>query len=281
MERLQEFDSPHYTELNIESPFQTSIEHIDVKTEHIDDCEKIVRDGKKYYSCTFQGCGKIFHYKSEFVRHKYIHTTERPIQCPFSNCDKAFKREDALKNHIRIHTGEMPFKCQEAGCGKSFPSKAGLRYHALKHKGEKQHRCRFPGCNKLFLNISQLKQHERTLSCHRKLSNQAPPHTVQHKENLIKNLKGKDASEDHGPQGEKLSERFEDRFQRMMEFIMNQNNTIKMRLDACNTLKGFLDKNENLENNAKMNNSKLEEQKEWAVPERSDQDIWNFLKFDY
>jgi len=127
-------------------------------------------DNKKTYFCQYPQCGKCFRFKSEIMRHMSTHTNNRPYVCPYNDCGKSFKRADALENHLRIHTRETPFICEYEGCGMGFTTKASLRYHILKHKDEKIYKCSYPGCNKAFITLFQLKQHEKSVSVHKKLT---------------------------------------------------------------------------------------------------------------
>lgn len=297
MNCLIDFSGPNSTESYLSNSMQTILQSIEAAQSNNNDyCEHTFISGKRYYNCTFPGCGKSFPFESEFLRHKYIHSSERPVQCPFPNCTKAFKREDTLKNHLRIHTGETPYKCQEPGCGKGFCSKAGLRYHRLKHKGEKEYICRVAGCNRRFLSMSQLKQHEKTLVYHkntlgqgplnesqenladyirkRKCQNMYQKEDVESKTNFVKEPKWKVSTQDYNNEKKgKLSEGFEQEFKRIVEFLVNENNIIKMRLDMCNTVK-------ELENKLAGANYLFEKERESRVPDYFDQDMLDFLKFN-
>ena len=271
----------------IETPVQAlptpSVEENDV------DFKEIICDGKKYHSCVYPGCGKMFRYKSEFMRHKVIHTPERPLDCPFEGCTKTFKREDALKSHLRTHTGETPYKCEESGCSQGFSSKAALRYHSLKHKQQKGYVCSFPGCNRRFLTLSQMKQHERALNYHQKASTQAA--TLEEEESsLVKLVKHEDASSDRSTvpdmnhvecgvkaeneavQSTNAIQNFEEEFERMVKALVQENNAIKMKLNMLYAFKGMMMQgNKNIQNKY---NAALE------IKELSKDNNLNFVKLE-
>lgn len=129
--------------------------------------EEVMQGSKKTFHCTFPGCGKIFKFKSEIVRHTIIHQKDRPYSCTYEGCKKSFKRADALENHKRIHAGILPYQCNLPGCDRKFATKAALRYHQIRHRNNRVYKCDFDGCGKTFLTASQLKQHHKAYNFHR------------------------------------------------------------------------------------------------------------------
>jgi len=96
--------------------------------------ELVAEDERKKFVCRHAGCGKVFRYKSEIMRHIATHSESRPFICQYDNCFKAFKRSDALENHVRSsHTKETPFTCPFPDCGMKFTTHGSFRYHVLKH----------------------------------------------------------------------------------------------------------------------------------------------------
>jgi uncharacterized C2H2 Zn-finger protein len=255
-----------------------------------DYCTEVTRDGKKYHNCTFPNCGKIFRFKSEFMRHRVIHVIERPFNCPHEGCNKSFKREDALKNHIRIHTGEMPFICEVSGCQLSFTTKAGLRYHLLKHKGEKLCTCSHPGCNKSFLTLAQLKQHESATNYHKKVSPASEsPEVIVVEKTVTTKCKDDSLDEFFAPdlkpvgkiewemkdqfqESNEISNDLQEDFEKMVKVILKENNVLKKRLDMCSTLMNLMQENNCLKDKL----SKVSGYDE-PSPNISDEKIYSFL----
>jgi uncharacterized Zn-finger protein len=55
----------------------------------------------KRHVCSFQGCYKSFHRKSDLIRHERIHVNDRPHACTWPECGKRFGQKHALKVHYR------------------------------------------------------------------------------------------------------------------------------------------------------------------------------------
>ena len=69
---------------------------------------------------------KAFSCSSYLVKHKRIHSRERPFQC--SECDKAFTQSSGLVSHMQTHTGEGPFQFDKTDKALSHPKQHQLTY---------------------------------------------------------------------------------------------------------------------------------------------------------
>jgi len=65
------------------------------------------------FTCEHKGCGKHFADRSDFTKHKRMHTGEQPYICKHEGCGKRFSRMDNLTVHKRMHTKEAEARREE------------------------------------------------------------------------------------------------------------------------------------------------------------------------
>ncbi|KAM0752703.1 hypothetical protein T439DRAFT_286046 [Meredithblackwellia eburnea MCA 4105] len=115
-------------------------------------CHDILPDG-------VTECSKTFARKSDLVRHRRIHSQDRPYLCEWPGCDRDFIQRSALTVHMRVHTGERPHKCEAKNCDKAFSDSSSLARHRRIHTGKRPYQCQVPSCMKTFCRKTTLTKH--------------------------------------------------------------------------------------------------------------------------
>ena len=127
------------------------------------------------FSCTEEGCGKIFSLKTDLVRHRRgVHLKEKNYICESEGCGKAYALKTDLGRHIRsVHLKERKYICEREGCGKRFAMKGNLKVHGRTvHQNVRPYTCKEEGCDKAFalkkslvIHMSGVHLNERNYIC--------------------------------------------------------------------------------------------------------------------
>ncbi|KAJ2946506.1 hypothetical protein O0L34_g12554 [Tuta absoluta] len=89
--------------------------------------KKVLNPQEKSYACEYPDCSYAAKLSCNLVKHKRIHTSEKPYicdQCPFRT-----NFINSLKVHKRIHTAEKPFNCEM--CGYRCNTSSNLKKHRM------------------------------------------------------------------------------------------------------------------------------------------------------
>ena len=108
----------------------------------------LVAHSTKKYTCEF--CNKRFSLKYSYVRHRRIHTGERPYKCGI--CDLAFSDGSAWSKHVKMHSGIKPYNCDT--CNKAFFDKSSCNTHMkscrkAKNRSRRSDNTKFELCAKV------------------------------------------------------------------------------------------------------------------------------------
>ena len=93
---------------------------------------------------------------SKLIKHKLIHSAEKPFQYPF--CHRAFTNLPHFTTYKRRHSEEKLF--QYPICLKDFAESSKLTRHKLIHTGKKTFQCII--CQKAFTQSTTLNKHKQS-----------------------------------------------------------------------------------------------------------------------
>ena len=83
----------------------------------------LVAHSTKKYSCDF--CNKRFSLKYNYLRHRRIHTGDRPYKCGL--CEHAFSDSSSWAKHVKMHAVIKGYSCNK--CGKAYYDKVSCNNH--------------------------------------------------------------------------------------------------------------------------------------------------------
>jgi len=92
---------------------------------------KRIHTGERPYICPFDNCNKSFRTYGHLSNHLKIHFNIKQYECEI--CRVKFSRKNSLIKHRMIHTGEKPYKCIFPGCTKAFSEKFNMKIHLKNH----------------------------------------------------------------------------------------------------------------------------------------------------
>ncbi|XP_075986715.1 uncharacterized protein LOC142983620 [Anticarsia gemmatalis] len=81
----------------------------------------------KQYNCDFPNCSYTCKIYSNLIKHKRIHSNEKPYLC--EKCSFRSNFINSLKVHKRTHTAERPYQCEH--CDYKCNSSSNLKKHCL------------------------------------------------------------------------------------------------------------------------------------------------------
>ncbi|KAI5642511.1 hypothetical protein NE865_05538 [Phthorimaea operculella] len=122
-----EEDSKNTVEIKLEVVYETRPKRSKNEKPRKKSKKRLSNPQEKSYVCDYPNCSYAAKLSCNLVKHKRIHTSEKPYicdQCPFRT-----NFINSLKVHKRIHTAEKPFNCEI--CGYRCNTSSNLKKHRM------------------------------------------------------------------------------------------------------------------------------------------------------
>jgi uncharacterized Zn-finger protein len=94
--------------------------------------QRFVHEHQLIFTCTYNGCGKIFRNKYRLETHLRKHQGIKLFKCEI--CEKSFSENGTLLTHYVIHSNYKPFSCEF--CSYKCKTNPQLKHHYLKEHNE-------------------------------------------------------------------------------------------------------------------------------------------------
>ncbi|KAK4803616.1 hypothetical protein SAY86_003433 [Trapa natans] len=130
---------------------------------HDDECTSTISESPKKHYCPEAGCGKVFKYASQLLKHEDSHVKFETTEAFCCECTASFSNVDLLKDHI-LSTHQY-INCEICG---TKHLKKNIKRHLRTHETKPSRdtgliECYFPGCQHTFSTQSNLRKHVKAV----------------------------------------------------------------------------------------------------------------------
>lgn len=89
--------------------------------------KKVLTQKGDHHTCDYPGCSYSCKLSCNLIKHKRVHTSEKPYLC--DQCTFRSNFVNSLKAHKRTHTNDRPYECKQ--CSYRCNSSSNLKKHCL------------------------------------------------------------------------------------------------------------------------------------------------------